>query len=156
MNCGLRTRALPDGRCSERASKCRGLWATQPHRRQGAHRAPQTVTQRLLLRCPIKSSGLRFSSILSTAATRSPPCFRLCGGRVAPPESPLWVLSWRNKKVPPPAGMTSQRVLPWNRNSGNVPEIATSSTAPRNDTERRTSDARPYEYDFQTDGQIGI
>ena len=28
---------------------------------------------RSLLRCPIKSSGLHFSSILSTAATRSPP-----------------------------------------------------------------------------------
>ncbi|MBQ3491616.1 MAG: hypothetical protein IJA74_03590, partial [Oscillospiraceae bacterium] len=32
--------------------------------------------QRDLLRCPIKSSGLRISSILSTAATRSPPSSR--------------------------------------------------------------------------------
>jgi len=39
--------------------------------------------QALLLRCPIKSSGLRFSSILSTAATRSPPflCHRQRSGR---------------------------------------------------------------------------
>jgi len=36
-----------------------------------------------LLRCPIKSSGLRFSSILSTAATRSSPflCHRQRSGR---------------------------------------------------------------------------
>ena len=26
------------------------------------------------------------------------------------PMSPLWVLSWRNKKVPPPAGITRRRV----------------------------------------------
>ena len=37
----------------------------------------------ILLRCPTKSSGLRFSSILSTAATRSPPvlCHRQWSGR---------------------------------------------------------------------------
>ena len=39
------------------------------------------------------------------------------------------------RRAPQQEGMTSQRVLPWNRNSGNVPEIATSPTAPRNDTE---------------------
>ena len=33
------------------------------------------------------------------------------------PKSPLWALSWRNKKVPPPAGMTSHhpcsRIILW-------------------------------------------
>ena len=41
---------------------------------------PLHISRRLplaLLRCPIKSSGLRFSSILSTAATRSGRCIRL-------------------------------------------------------------------------------
>ena len=54
-----------------------------------------------LLRCPIKSSGLRFPSILSTAATRSPRC--ICH-RQRSVHSPPGIDPFRRGRVSRPAG----------------------------------------------------
>ena len=63
--------------------KCRSPWLG---RSQGHGWRRRWV---FLLRCPIKSSGLRWSSILSTAATRSAPFIR---HRRRSHRSPSWMI----------------------------------------------------------------
>ena len=65
---------------------CRGRWATQPHRRQGAHRAPQTETEGLSLhpnRCHCEEHrrcdvAIRFSLLKAKIFCRLRNSFNSC------------------------------------------------------------------------------